>query len=269
MTQRRARSSRAARVRPQPPSGPRSRPQVAHTDDDDPRGRLRLHAQRTLAGAARLLTGLAPCAACVERAAGADALCRSCAAALRTAVAALPVPTGDTLWLGPHAGVWRRLVHALKYRGARKLAPLLAELLAIRHASWGWRPQLVAHLPTSEKRRVDRGYDQAELLAVALATELGLPHGAVLTRVRATVEQAGQGRSARDANVAGAFRSRFLAGRSVLLVDDVLTTGATLRAGRAALLAAGAGEVRCAVVARTAPAREEGDELADALALLG
>lgn len=204
----------------------------------------------------RALAALSTCPVCGKRGAGPCGTCAVCEVALRSAVLALPAPSGDTLWLGPHAGAWRRLVHALKYRDARRLAPFLAELLALRARGWGWRPQLVVHLPTTAGRRAARGYDQAEGLARALAPKLGAVHVAALRRVRETPALVRQGRAARSATLEGAFRSRYLGGRAVLLVDDVLTTGATLDAARAALLAAGAREVRAAVVARTALAHE-------------
>lgn len=200
-----------------------------------------------------LLAGLAGCPACQQRPAALSGLCDPCAASLRRAVAALPAPSGDRAWLGPHAGVWKRLVHALKYRGSWRLARFLGELMAVRLDASDYRPQLVTHVPTSPVRRRQRSYDQAELLARTVASASGLPHVTALVRTRATHKQAGTGRAAREANVAGAFRSRYLADRRVLLVDDVLTTGATLASASAALAAANAAEVRCLLVARAAP----------------
>lgn len=208
------------------------------------------------------------CPSCRAGACGPQGLCRSCAELLLRAVEALPAPSGDTLWLGPHAGIWRRLVHALKYRHSRRLASFLAQLLHLRLARWGWQPQVMTHVPTTAIRRKQRSYDQAELLAAALAHRSELPHLNLLQRQSSTAKLVGQGRAARAASLAQAFTSRPLAGRSVLLVDDVLTTGASLSAARAALEAAGAGEIRSAVVARTAPSHEESAELTSALALL-
>lgn len=204
-----------------------------------------------------LLARLSPCHACQARPAELAGLCPDCVTTIRQAVATLPVASGESLWLGPYAGVWRRLVQALKYRGARRLAPFLGELIAERVRAAGWSPQLVTHVPTTKQRSRNRGYDQAELLARSCATSLDLLHTNVLTRVRVTTKLAGQGRVAREVELANAFTARYLAGRRVLLLDDVHTTGATLGAAKVALLAAGAGQVTTAVVAHTAARGEE------------
>ncbi len=108
--------------------------------------------------------------------------------------------------------------------------------------------------PTAERRR---GYDQAALIAAVAARALGLPLACVLERSRATVAQFELGRDERAANVAGAFRVRrddpaaaSLHGRWILLVDDVVTTGATLAACATALEAAGCRAVSAIAVAR-------------------
>lgn len=204
-----------------------------------------------------IATSASPCPACDAAGCGPEGICKACEHRLREAVRGLPPPAGDTLWLGPHAGAWRRLVHALKYRHARRLAPYLAGLLHVRVRSWGWQPDIVVHVPTSAERRRVRGYDQAELLAGALASLIGRPHLSALRRRHATSKLVGLGRGARGAALEGAFSARYLPGRRVLLVDDVLTTGATLGAARRALLDAGAAEVRAAVVARTSSADAE------------
>lgn len=274
MTRPSARSSRAAWVEVAPTGTPDTPAQIAlpgwaatELPPEPPPGASASEARDSLltsapsaaviASAAKrlvtLLAGLSSCPACGHNPSGLNGVCGACTANLSRAVAALPAPSGDRIWLGPHAGVWKRLVHALKYQGSQRVAGLLAELLAARLASSAYLPQLVTHVPTSPARRRQRGYDQSELLARAVAQASGLPYVHALVRTRNTAKQAGRGREARSANVAGVFRSRYLAGRKVLLVDDVLTTGATLSAASAALLAAGAGEVRCAVVARAAP----------------
>lgn len=191
------------------------------------------------------------CHVCLSAVAGAAGVCRPCRHALEDAVARLPPPTGGSFWLGPYAGPWLRLVHALKFGGERRLAPFLGGLLAARCLAGTWRPTAVCHVPASSQRLLQRGYDQAALLAGATATVMGLELAALLTRAAPAARQAQLGRAARAANAGGTFRARYAPGRRVLLVDDVMTTGATSAACGAALLAAGAAEVRTVVVART------------------
>jgi ComF family protein len=136
------------------------------------------------------------------------------------------------------------LVHALKFGSrpdlGRAFAPALAESLPAR-----WRrPALVTAVPLHGTRRRERGYDQAAAIAEALADALGAPFsGALLERTRETRAQSSLGPRERRRNVRGAFRVRhpgWITGRRVLVVDDVLTTGATLAEAMSALRAAGA-----------------------------
>jgi ComF family protein len=135
------------------------------------------------------------------------------------------------------------LVHALKYGGRPGLADVLAERLA-RALAAAPGADLITAVPLHPARRRERGYDQAWLLAAALASRLGVPALAdVLERVRATPAQARLDPERRRRNLAGAFRvtePQRYRGRCVLVVDDVLTTGATLEACLGTLAAAGA-----------------------------
>ena len=135
------------------------------------------------------------------------------------------------------------VVHALKYEGRRGLAPGLAAELA-RVVPPVPRADLVMAVPLHPARLRERGYNQAGLLAEALAGTIGVPRleGAIV-RARDTRPQARLDPRSRRANVAGAFRVTNpgrLEGRSILLVDDVVTTGATLEACLEALAGAGA-----------------------------
>jgi predicted amidophosphoribosyltransferase len=111
-------------------------------------------------------------------------------------------------------------------------------------------------VPVHADRLRKRGYDQAALIARAAAKELSLPFAPILERARATAAQFDLDRSERAGNVAGAFRlrsggdSRTLRDRWIVLVDDVVTTGSTLSACAAPLLAAGAMAVSAVTVAR-------------------
>lgn len=207
-----------------------------------------LRALRAGAGAALSTTlgALLPCPACGARRAGRMGLCTRCRGR-----ACRPQRRGEALWLGPYAGPLGRAVRALKYRGATRLAGWLGERLAREVADAGWRPSVVCAVPLHPSRRRRRGYDQAWLLASSTAAALDVPCRPLLERRRATPSQAWLSRAARLRNVAGAFRSDSVPGARVLLVDDVLTTGATAAACREALLAAGASQVHVAVVARS------------------
>ncbi len=136
------------------------------------------------------------------------------------------------------------IVHALKYGGRPVLARPLGRVLAAAVPSAWARPDLVLEVPLHPARERERGYNQAASLADALADALGSPRlPGALRRVRATRAQARLGEAARRANVAGAFaavKPARLEGRRVLVVDDVMTTGATMDACLAALDAAGA-----------------------------
>jgi ComF family protein len=140
-------------------------------------------------------------------------------------------------------------VRALKYRSMRSLGRALALLLvpALR-ASRSGVDALVA-VPLHRHRHCERGYNQAQEIARTLGRELRLPtlqRG--ISRPATGLSQTGQGADARRAGVASAFRvHRDLTGRSVAIVDDVVTTGATVNAFAAELRAAGA--TRCVVMA--------------------
>ncbi|HET8550781.1 MAG TPA: ComF family protein [Bryobacteraceae bacterium] len=111
----------------------------------------------------------------------------------------------------------------------------------------------IVPMPLHWMRRWQRGFNQAELLARGLVRPLGAPVLKALARARATRPQAGLTRAQRRANVSGSFRLRERAGLSgahVLLVDDVMTTGATLSAAASVLKHAGARRVTAATVAR-------------------
>ena len=135
------------------------------------------------------------------------------------------------------------LVHAFKYDGRTDLAPALGPALA-RVAPPAPRCDLVLAMPLHPARRRERGYNQAALLADALSGTLGAPHvHGVLERVRPTRPQARLDPAARRRNLDGAFRvarPEWIEGRSVLLVDDVITTGATFESALRVLGRAGA-----------------------------
>jgi ComF family protein len=160
------------------------------------------------------------------------------------------------LRLGEYDGLLRQVVLRLKDRRGEGLAELLAERWAAcaGPAFRGLAPDIVVPVPLHFWRRMWRGYNQSAALAAALARGLGLPCAPHwLRRVRHTPRQTAQSASGRKANVRGAFAVRRgipVAGRTVLLVDDVMTTGATAGEAARTLRAAGAGRVVVAVLAR-------------------
>jgi ComF family protein len=158
--------------------------------------------------------------------------------------------------LGPYEGSLRAVLHELKYRGRRRVAGRLAEEMlgssAVRRLLTS--DAVLVPVPLHPRRRRERGFNQSELLAAELGRRTGLRAApAALVRRRDTSPQAGLTAAARRANVEGAFAVRQrarVAGRPVVLVDDVLTTGATARGCARALREAGAAEIRVLTVAR-------------------
>ena len=147
------------------------------------------------------------------------------------------------------------LVRRLKYGGALQLAPLLAAGLSQALAGREL-PDLLVAMPLSLRRWRRRGYNQAHEIARRVAVHCGRPLQPVLERLRDTQAQAGLTAVRRRDNLIGAFRCRRpVTGLRVALVDDVMTSGATLDAAARALKAAGACRVSAWVAART-PAPE-------------
>jgi ComF family protein len=155
---------------------------------------------------------------------------------------------------GAHAGPLRAAVRALKYGGEPGLAQDLGTLVALelaRDLARGEVIDAVVPVPLHRSRAAARGYDQAALLAHAVAAHTGVPVRPALHRIRGGRPQVELDRVARAANIRGAFvaEAGSLRGLRVALVDDVATTGATLMDAAAAARAAGARAVRAYVVA--------------------
>lgn len=152
-----------------------------------------------------------------------------------------------------YGGVTREALHRLKFGGRRALARPLADL-AVDQCGTSLRDGITAVVPVplARDREWERGFNQAGLLAERIAKRLGVPvRAGWLARERATKPQSDLPAAERLANVRGAFRAAAaVADRHVLLVDDVLTTGATLAACARALRAAGARCVGAVTVAR-------------------
>jgi len=188
-------------------------------------------------------------------------MCPRCGYPLATPQALCP-PCRGTAFLfdrarsaGEYAGALRELIHQFKFAGASRLAGPLAGLLADAARLDGGLPAgaCVAAVPLHPRRRRQRGYDQAELLARAVARRLGLPHRRLLRKVRAVPPQSSLGLAERAANIRGAFRVRRLrrgVPAAVLLVDDIFTTGATVNDACRALTEAGVETIHVLTLAR-------------------
>jgi ComF family protein len=195
-----------------------------------------------------------------------EVLCGNCAAPLWRRhreppgwplglTAGLPVGISQLEWCASFGGPVRASLHALKYGGERRLARPLASALAARWQAAGGAGDLVTWVPVHPRRRRDRGFDQAEELARVMAAALELPVARTVARVTATTAQHGLGQRERLANLAGAFvvppdAIGTVAGRWPILVDDVVTTGATLSACASALRGVRAIGVSAIAVAR-------------------
>jgi ComF family protein len=169
---------------------------------------------------------------------------------------AVPVPAPRGLprtWaIAPYDGPVRALVLAHKERGRLALSGPLADALA-RAASAG-APDVLVWVPSRRAAIRSRGYDHARRLAIRAARRLGVPAVPAVLVARRLADQSGLNAADRAANLAGAFRvdshvALSLAGRRIVVVDDVMTTGATLAEAARALRAEGLDVVGAAVVA--------------------
>jgi ComF family protein len=163
------------------------------------------------------------------------------------------LPLGWCEAWGEYRGRLARLLHALKFERHDFLDDALASLLEeTLRARVDLAFDAVAAIPMSRAGERRRGYNQAELLGRALAARIGVPYGFSLLRrtpgVRAT--QSTLPKKERAANVRGAFMAEGVEGKAVLLVDDICTTGETLRSAARALLDGGATRVCAITVAK-------------------
>jgi ComF family protein len=160
--------------------------------------------------------------------------------------------------LGPYEGSLKAAIHEFKYRSRRRVASRLAEELltqdSVGEVLRGG--EVLVPVPLHPRRHQERGFNQAALLALEIAQRTGITSApGALVRRKDTKPQAGLSAAGRRLNVAGAFavrRHTQIAGRVVVLVDDVLTTGATAQACARALKDGGAAEVRLLAAARVA-----------------
>jgi ComF family protein len=156
----------------------------------------------------------------------------------------------------------RALVHALKYGDRLDLAPMMGRWISYAGRELLAEADALVPVPLHWRRLWARRFNQSAMLAATISAESGVPIAAAsLKRVKATVQQTGLSRPERGDNIQGAFRvpdegKAAVAGRRLVLVDDVLTSGATVEGCARALLRAGAANVDVLIFARVAdPAR--------------
>lgn len=194
------------------------------------------------------------CADCLAEVRGWEAVCQVCGVGVapgldlceECAVEARPYAWARSL--GPYEGVLRALVLLVKYEGERAVVRLLAHRMAALVAG---EVAVVTWVPPDPLRLRQRGFHGAELLGREVAKALGLPAKPLLHKLRHSPEQVGRPREERLTAMRGLFAATKRGhGERVLLVDDVLTTGATAAEGVRALQEAGFGEVAVLTCAR-------------------
>lgn len=184
-------------------------------------------------------------------------LCRHC----RTHVEVCGLPREKLPFLDSWVALWyyegnvRRSLLRYKFHGRQSYAGSYGRLLSMKllreeRADY----DLITYVPISAQRRRKRGFDQVELLANEVSAQLGIPCVVTLKKVRHNRPQSGiAGHAQRRANVLGAYQvtdGKALQGKKILLLDDIVTTGATAGEAARVLLTAGASQVHLAVIAR-------------------
>jgi ComF family protein len=182
----------------------------------------------------------------------ATGLCRECAAGIFAP--AVDCVVSAAVYEEP----LRSAVLALKFKGRRRAAAPLARLAITAWQATGLCADLIVPVPLSRNRRRERGYNQTELLAREVSRALRAPLRAdAIIRTRATAAQAQLGWSERQRNVAGAFTlgsaASALTGQRVLLLDDIITSGATIQATASVLRQANPTAIYALAVARPLP----------------
>ncbi len=163
-------------------------------------------------------------------------------------------PYEQTRSLAAYQGITATMIKEIKYNRRIGLAPYLTQSLVKAFSKWHPPIDMIAPVPLARKRLRSRGFNQSDLIVKPVAHELNIPYfPRALTRTRETRSQVGLGANERKENLADAFAAdpAQSKGKSVLLFDDITTTGTTLNECAKALKNAGAREVFCFTVAST------------------
>lgn len=193
------------------------------------------------------------CLFCGAVTAGGEPICADCVKKRETEPCrrrfSLPGAGADGLLIlapFPYQSGFRKTLHRFKFRKKTSLAEPIGAYMAAALTGEGAAADGVCFVPMTRKKERDRGYNQSELLAKAVAEKLGLPCLPLLEKLRETDTQHKLNKAQRRKNVKGAYRAKEkAAGKTLLLVDDIVTTGATLCECAGELYTAGADRVIC------------------------
>ncbi len=202
--------------------------------------------------------GRAVCASCAERLPRAvEPACLQCGQPLASVWLDLCLRCGTrvraferAIALGPYEEGWRTLLHAFKFGREKAVGRWLAHEIGALCAADGEAVACVTHVPMTRREERARGFNPSRFLARAAARRLGLPERRLLTKVRSTLPQRALSARERETNLSAAFRTVRSGKGSVLLVDDLLTTGATADECARTLKKAGFDRVIVLTVAR-------------------
>lgn len=150
-------------------------------------------------------------------------------------------------------GFGKKIIHSYKYSKRVELSRPLGVMAANRLKESGIEPDFIVPIPLHWSRYFMRGYNQSELVGKVISEQTGIPMKKFLVRSKRTKQQAKLDRKQREKNLMGAFsvkKNEFLKKRTILLIDDVITTGSTLTAATKVLLDEGADKVDILVLAR-------------------
>lgn len=161
----------------------------------------------------------------------------------------------NLLSLGRYDGSLKQLIISLKYSNAFKAADYLGERLAGVLQQYNWEnDHIISFVPIKRTKQAFRGYNQAELIAVSVAGIIGLPFCRTLVKSKSTKDQSGLPREQRKKNLRNVFtciNSGKVKDRSIILIDDVYTSGSTMNEAAKTLIRSGASEVIGLTAART------------------
>ncbi len=164
-----------------------------------------------------------------------------------------PLPLEGVRSCYAYEGIIREAIHRLKFEKDLGLAEILAKALVKALIAERWNIEVITSVPVSSSRMKERGYNQAEMLAIPLALNTGIPYRrSLLKRIKEAPSQIGLGKKERQENIRGAFVANSQASQfsSILVVDDVITTGSTLRSCALALREQGVKQVYGLTLAR-------------------